>query len=673
MATGTWLDQHVIDGDDILDLEIEPAPISQPDNHQAQIDPAILSFTRSPVRPQSSSISQLSGPNFSIHESEAFRVSPLPKNFRTHGTVEPYSASVQPLPDGIIAKDHWPATNVNIEDALASATLSEPFNDLVLSAHVAEEQQRREEAKVFDPIHNPQAGASVQTGQEAPKAKGRRHRARKGTGKIPIPSEQLKDVPQTISPESPPNPPGSGWRQTPLIRNPSSPSQKPRRVNAELDLQSSAPIHQPTGGKRRARARQRNKARRSEYDDQNGWATEEVTDIQDMGDFDFEGNLSKFDKRKVFEKIREEDTTADEDRLVSFNRTAARPGTYGGKNLHFTENVLDPPTLKHFALSSSESELDALESHMNSSRSSHRNQSRPSTRKVPSRKGSGVTNGYELHRTNTAQDKVRVSHATSTVPSNRSAKDSSHKPKRIVRTASSQRDCPCLSPLQMMELEQLVVSRMGVTEDMITENAASAIAQTARQLCLPQVNHKAVENNTTPRPLIVILTGNHKTGSRAIAAARQLRNHNAQVLLCVLGLQRENDLLEGVRRQLTIFRNGGGRTLRPDQLLQGLSGASTSLLVDAMLGIHMSFHDLRHEDQAAYLQLLRWSNSINAQTLAIDIPSGVDASTGNVISLFSSPLCPPLGFFYKPPTFSPSLSKKYKTQPLPPSIIPLLT
>jgi len=39
-----------------------------------------------------------------------------------------------------------------------------------------------------------------------------------------------------------------------------------------------------------------------------GLATEDATDIQDMGDFDFESNLSKFDKRKVFDQIRNEDT-----------------------------------------------------------------------------------------------------------------------------------------------------------------------------------------------------------------------------------------------------------------------------------------------------------------------------------------------------------------------------
>ena len=66
----------------------------------------------------------------------------------------------------------------------------------------------------------------------------------------------------------------------------------------------------------------------------------DTTGIEDMGDFDFEQELKKFDKKQVFDEIRQGDTTADEDRLVSHNR--ARPGTYGGKNLHPTEPVLSP-------------------------------------------------------------------------------------------------------------------------------------------------------------------------------------------------------------------------------------------------------------------------------------------------------------------------------------------
>ncbi len=63
-----------------------------------------------------------------------------------------------------------------------------------------------------------------------------------------------------------------------------------------------------------------------------------------MGDFDFEGELAKFDKQNLFEQMRKEDAIDEADRLVSHNRLPRpKPGTSGGKNLHHSENVLDLP------------------------------------------------------------------------------------------------------------------------------------------------------------------------------------------------------------------------------------------------------------------------------------------------------------------------------------------
>lgn len=71
----------------------------------------------------------------------------------------------------------------------------------------------------------------------------------------------------------------------------------------------------------------------------NGWASEDVTDVQEMGDFDFEESLAKFDKRTLFDQMRKDDQIDDADRLVTHNR---KPGTAGGKNYHHTDNVLGP-------------------------------------------------------------------------------------------------------------------------------------------------------------------------------------------------------------------------------------------------------------------------------------------------------------------------------------------
>ena len=72
-----------------------------------------------------------------------------------------------------------------------------------------------------------------------------------------------------------------------------------------------------------------------------GWASDNVNDVQEAGEFDFEMNLAKFDKRTLFDQMRRDDQVDDASRLVSHNRNPApRPGTGGGKNFHHSESVL---------------------------------------------------------------------------------------------------------------------------------------------------------------------------------------------------------------------------------------------------------------------------------------------------------------------------------------------
>lgn len=533
-----------------------------------------------------------------------------------------------------------------------SATLTAPFNDLSLNGDTHEEgldpvngkTMRHQDTELLDPKEVAQG--------KAPHSRKRARRSGARGGSLPTQSHELHNLePQStpISTQKGRRKVRGGWRQTPLLEEPTAETPSPK-AGQRVEHSSKDTLKPARAGftKQTPDHPRPRRRRYKEEEDQNGWATGDATDIQDMGDFDFEENLSKFDKRKVFDQIRQEDTTADEARLVTFNRlpAAARPGTAGGKNLHYTENVLDSPIKKvttggdihDVGHSSTESILEVSEAKISSGRSSRRNVSRPS--RAPSRKGSALAAGeqYGSGSTFVAEPIGRLSRQTThdRVASPKIKTDSStsqyRKPsapantvKSCFRIASSNCNCPCVSPLQMLELEQLSTTELGLTEEMLTENAARCIAETASGLAssedAEQPNH---------RPLIVVLAGNTKTGSRAIAAGRHLRNHGVRVVLCILGLEREFDLLESVQRQLKTFRSCGGQAIKQDGLMRTLRKlqAPTDLIVDALLGMHLSFDDLRTDDQAAYFQLVCWANGSEAGTLAIDLPSGIDPSSG---------------------------------------------
>lgn len=528
--------------------------------------------------------------------------------------------------------------------ASASATLSGPFNDISLNGHELQVSEPEREfgngqpkLQSLDPekVTGTPASRPPRWKRGGRKARGAKDAMASTPTPTPIDLEH-GSAPQSTQKRRSSN--KKGWRQTPLLEEPTTanirlprthqgPTPPDKAMTPGSAIHHSKSIREPVKDRRR---------RYKEEDDQNGWATGEATDIQDMGDFDFEENHKKFDKRKVFDQIRRDDTTADEARLVNFNRLpSARPGTLGGKYLHYTEQVLSSPINKAVDHSSGDSEIDISETRISSGRSVSRASTR---RKQPSRKASALAKSSFDH---IASLKLKTDSSTS------------HRKISITQTKSClligpfRRVCPCISPLQMLELEQLAITELALTEDVMTENAAVRIAQTAYGLTSPDSPRQGHSAN------IVILAGNNKTGSRAIAAGRHLRDHGSRVVLCVLGLEREEDLIDSVRRQLRIFRNCGGEAIKQDALMKTLRKLQwpADLIVDALLGMHISFDDLRSDDQAAYFQLVCWTNGSAVEILSLDVPSGIDASTGECSSLNILPSFP-IAPFPHPPTLT---------------------
>jgi enhancer of mRNA-decapping protein 3 len=216
-----------------------------------------------------------------------------------------------------------------------------------------------------------------------------------------------------------------------------------------------------------------------------------------------------------------------------------------------------------------------------------------------------------------------------------------------------------VSALQMLNLENIAHNELGLTDEMMTENAGRGIAEVA----IVALNDPAVKVRiagkadappaSVPTHTIVILAGNNKSGARAIAAGRHLRNKGITVLVCVVGMDRGVDggLLEEMRQQVRIFKNLGGRIFNKSELFEHLRKASiptltidaprstlgplanpapVTLIIDALLGLAVSFEELRTSDQASAYELIEWANRNEAFVLAVDVPTGIDPSTGKI-------------------------------------------
>ncbi|CCX31208.1 Similar to Enhancer of mRNA-decapping protein 3; acc. no. O94752 [Pyronema omphalodes CBS 100304] len=344
--------------------------------------------------------------------------------------------------------------------------------------------------------------------------------------------------------------------------------------------------------------KQRKPARRNRYEanDEEGWATEDVTDFKET-EFDFQGNLDRFDKKTVFSQIKAEDTTADEARLVSFNRLP-RNKVPPRKNYGNRENVLGG---YNNAQVDREDWPEAIESDSSDAPSEPvRSRSRLQARRLTSTDNLASGSG-----------------GTATKPS--------------FRLSNSNRPCPIVSPLQMLDVERIAEVELGLTDDMMTENGGRGIATVALQAFgkrISATNHNAL-------PVVLVFAGNNKSGARAICAGRHLKNHHVRVMLCVLGSghdEEQSSLLVEVRRQLNIFRNAGGRVTRWEELQTNIKTLDSppELIIDGLLGVHRGFDELAPQDQAVVFQMINFANKSKASVLSVDIPSGVDGSSGEL-------------------------------------------
>jgi enhancer of mRNA-decapping protein 3 len=193
----------------------------------------------------------------------------------------------------------------------------------------------------------------------------------------------------------------------------------------------------------------------------------------------------------------------------------------------------------------------------------------------------------------------------------------------------------------MAAVEESAEVDFGLTEDMVAENAGRGIAEVVLSALNPGGRRLARDNHNA-RPVIVVLAGNHRGGSRAVAAARQLQGKGPKVLVALLGFERNADWDRDVRRQIELFQAFGGKhSVRawPDleDALKRLQ-APPELIIDALLGRNKEFDALGEEDRRTVLSIVGWANKSHASVLAVETPSGVGGSTGEVRVINGEPL-----------------------------------
>ncbi len=170
---------------------------------------------------------------------------------------------------------------------------------------------------------------------------------------------------------------------------------------------------------------------------------------------------------------------------------------------------------------------------------------------------------------------------------------------------------PYITTDQMIEVDRLMIEEYGINLFQMMENAGRCLAIVARE----KVNHNKDKN-------ILVIAGSGGNGGGGMTAARRLHywGYNVEVLL-TSGIEKHKGT---IGNQLKILQKTGVK-------IHTQSGFDFNnkydVIIDAMIG-----YSLIGELRKNIIELIKWTNMQKASIISLDVPSGMDSTSGRINS-----------------------------------------
>ncbi len=168
-------------------------------------------------------------------------------------------------------------------------------------------------------------------------------------------------------------------------------------------------------------------------------------------------------------------------------------------------------------------------------------------------------------------------------------------------------EVPAVTANQMREIDRIAMEETGPNLYQMMENAGRNLASLALELLGRQWNQAK----------ILVLAGTGGNGGGGICAARHLANRNVDVTLCLTNPERLGQIPQF---QYKIYKNTVGQEIQ----LNDLGKKKYDLIIDALIG-----YSLNGAPTGPALELIQWANQAKTPVLSLDVPSGVDSTTGD--------------------------------------------
>jgi NAD(P)H-hydrate epimerase len=173
-------------------------------------------------------------------------------------------------------------------------------------------------------------------------------------------------------------------------------------------------------------------------------------------------------------------------------------------------------------------------------------------------------------------------------------------------------EVPALTTAQMREVDRIAMQETGPNLFQMMENAGRNLAEMALEFL----------GEEWQQARIVVLAGTGGNGGGGITAARHLANRGARVELC---MAIPDKLSEVAAWQRKVFQSTSGKEVQ----FKSLASKNVGLILDALIG-----YGLESAPRGIFAELIRWANGTGAPIISLDVPSGMDSTTGQTAGDF---------------------------------------
>jgi NAD(P)H-hydrate epimerase len=173
-------------------------------------------------------------------------------------------------------------------------------------------------------------------------------------------------------------------------------------------------------------------------------------------------------------------------------------------------------------------------------------------------------------------------------------------------------EVPSLSTAQMIEVDGLMIEEYRIELIQMMENAGRNLAHLARVRFL---------GGDPSNKKIIVAAGSGGNGGGALVCARHLANWGADVWIA---LTRPGEAFSRVpAHQLDILERMDAPMAQAEEMSAIDAGGVVDLIVDGVIG-----YSLSGAPRGSAARLIHWANEQRAPILALDTPSGLDATSG---------------------------------------------